>query len=571
MLRLALAVIFLSSSTAIAADWPQWRGPERSNASGETGLLTEWPKDGPALAWKATGLGDGVVPVSIADKRVFTTGNIDGKVVCIALAEADGKKLWSTELGMAAREMSIMRWLIQAAPTIDGDRVYVVTTQGDYAAIAADTGKVIWRKHYMRDFDGKKGAFGYCDYPLADGDRLIVCPGGSKSTVAALDRATGRLIWSCPIPGERAQYSPVLAAEIGGVKQYVVRLTAAMYGLSSEGTVLWTYHAPTGRYETDSPIIRKDQVFYASGTRALAMVSAKDGRWQVEETYRHPMPEAMAWLRCSTRVGDLILTNTRTGLACTDWKTGELAWVGKLGQCTYTVAGGHVFIRTQAGKVISASIDAKEFRKLAEFTPRTDTSQPAWTFPVVSNGRLYVRNYDSLLCYDIRDPEARKKKAPDAVFVPTPSDVVAKMLELAAVRRDDVVYDLGSGDGRIVIAAAKAHGCKAVGVEIDEELVAKSRKKAKEAGVEKRVTFEHDDLFEADFSRATVLALYILPSMSQKLIPKIDKLAPGTRVVCHVFAIPGAIPEKVVKLTSEEDDVERPIYLYTVPLRMEKK
>jgi SAM-dependent methyltransferase len=154
--------------------------------------------------------------------------------------------------------------------------------------------------------------------------------------------------------------------------------------------------------------------------------------------------------------------------------------------------------------------------------------------------------------------------------VPTPPDVVKKMLELAGVKKEDLVYDLGSGDGRIVIAATKTYGCKAIGVEIDKDLIEKSREGAKEAGLEKLASFEQGDLFKADFSKATIVALYILPSMSEKLIPKIEKLNAGTRVVCHYFAIPGIIPDKVIKITSEEDDVERPLYLYSVPLKREK-
>jgi len=143
-------------------------------------------------------------------------------------------------------------------------------------------------------------------------------------------------------------------------------------------------------------------------------------------------------------------------------------------------------------------------------------------------------------------------------------------LTTSGVTKADVVYDLGSGDGRVVIAAAKAHGCKAVGVELDRDLVKLSRDRAKEAGVEKMATFEHGDLFEADFSGATVVALYVLPSMSRKLIPKLDELKPGSRVVSHAFAIPGVRPARVVRVTSSEDDVERPVYLYTVPLTREK-
>jgi protein-L-isoaspartate O-methyltransferase len=169
------------------------------------------------------------------------------------------------------------------------------------------------------------------------------------------------------------------------------------------------------------------------------------------------------------------------------------------------------------------------------------------------------------------DDDRPRKRVPDAAFVPTPKDVVKRMLELAAVTKDDVVYDLGSGDGRVVIATAKIHGCRAVGVELNKELVAKSRERAKEAGVEKLATFHRGDLFEADFSDATVVALFVTPTMSRKLAPKLDKLKPGARVVCHFFAIPGVTPDKVVKVTSEDDDVERPVYLYTVPLRKEKK
>jgi cyclopropane fatty-acyl-phospholipid synthase-like methyltransferase len=173
-----------------------------------------------------------------------------------------------------------------------------------------------------------------------------------------------------------------------------------------------------------------------------------------------------------------------------------------------------------------------------------------------------------LLCYDVRAP-GRPKKKPDAVFVPTPMDVVQKMLEVAAVKKRDVVYDLGSGDGRIVIAAAKTFGCRAVGVELDEDLVKASRAQAKEAGLEKQVAFQQADLFKADFTDADVVALYLLPELNKRLIPKLDRLQPGARVVSHCFPIPGVKPAKVVKMTSQEDDLERSLYLYTIPLTKE--
>jgi protein-L-isoaspartate O-methyltransferase len=214
------------------------------------------------------------------------------------------------------------------------------------------------------------------------------------------------------------------------------------------------------------------------------------------------------------------------------------------------------------------------FSMLVLFAPSVALAadRPRWRVPdnAVASMQTLARSWEvfSANSYDADEP--KKKKVPDAVFVPTPKDVVGKMLELASVKKEDVLYDLGSGDGRIVIAAAKKHGCKAIGVELDKELVEKSRERARVAGVEIVVEFQCMDLFESDFNSATVVALYILPEMSRKLIPKFDKLQPGSRIVCHEFAIPGVKPDKVMKVTSSDDDVERPLYLYTIPLKKEK-
>jgi precorrin-6B methylase 2 len=318
-----------------------------------------------------------------------------------------------------------------------------------------------------------------------------------------------------------------------------------MHGVSAEGKRLWSNSGLTNTIaNTHAPITRSNEVFFANGYNtghAMLRLTKSNDSWSVEEAYRFKQQPYVQWLGSPTSAGDSVFITTFKGLNCLDFKTGNIIWEQeKIGRCMFIVADGKMFIRTQGGKMLLVALDPKEWKLIAEFAPpRPDKGQPAWTFPVVANGRLYVRDYDTLLCYDVRDPDRPKKKVPDAVFVPTPHDVVVKMLEMAAVKKDDVVYDLGSGDGRIVIAAAKTHGCKAIGVEIDKELVDKSQQRAKELGVEKLVRFECGDLFETDFSNATVVALYILPEMSRKLIPKLDKLKPGSRVVSHAFAIPG--------------------------------
>jgi predicted RNA methylase len=158
----------------------------------------------------------------------------------------------------------------------------------------------------------------------------------------------------------------------------------------------------------------------------------------------------------------------------------------------------------------------------------------------------------------------------DCVYVPTPNDVTAKMLEMAGVKQSDLLYDLGCGDGRIVVTAAKKFGCKAVGYEIDPQRVIEARDNVKKRKVEHLAKIEQKDIFTLDLSAASVLALYLLPEMNARLVPQLEKLKPGTRVVVHDYPIRNIVPEKTVSMKSNEDNVTHTIYFYTVPLKKEK-
>ena len=163
----------------------------------------------------------------------------------------------------------------------------------------------------------------------------------------------------------------------------------------------------------------------------------------------------------------------------------------------------------------------------------------------------------------------KPKRAPDSVYVPTPDDVLAKMLEVAGVTKDDVVYDPGCGDGRIVIAAAKKYGCRGVGIELVPKLVKEAEANARRNGVEKLVKIVEGDIFEADMTEATVVTLYLLPGMNVKLIPQLQKLKPGTRIVAHDYGFKNQVPpDKTITMTSKEDAVEHFIFLWTTPLKV---
>jgi tRNA A58 N-methylase Trm61 len=157
-------------------------------------------------------------------------------------------------------------------------------------------------------------------------------------------------------------------------------------------------------------------------------------------------------------------------------------------------------------------------------------------------------------------PQDKTLREPDVVYVPTPQEAVNEMLKMANVKASDVVYDLGCGDGRLVVTAAKQFGARGVGIDINPERIKESQENAREAGVTNRVSFRNEDLFEANIREATVVTLYLLRSLNLKLRPKLWKdLRPGTRVVSHSFDMGDWEPDKKVELDG------RTLYLWTIP------
>lgn len=161
-------------------------------------------------------------------------------------------------------------------------------------------------------------------------------------------------------------------------------------------------------------------------------------------------------------------------------------------------------------------------------------------------------------------------RTPDVVYVGTPHDVVSKMLQMAKVKKDDLVYDLGCGDARIVILAAKKYGCRAIGYDIDPEMVGISRENVAKNNMEDLVKIVQADIFTLDLREADVIPMYLLPEMNQKLLPQLEKLKPGSRLVCHNYDLEGIVPDETVDMISNEDNASHHLYLYTLPLKRKK-
>lgn len=389
-------------------DWPQWRGPHRDDHSPDTGLLKEWPKDGPPLAWKATGLGQGFSGVSVAGDKVFTMGDLGADSFVFALNRATGTKLWSVKVGRSGGDHPGTR----CTPTVDGELVYALGQWGELVCLKVADGSVVWRKSLPNDLAGSTARYNYTESPLIDGDKLVCTPGG-KNAVVALDKKTGNVIWKSDCEA-RLGYSSLVISTAGGVRQYIQLTADAVVGVdASNGKLLWKYDKLSQRMPViDTPLLLGDQVFCAAGYGkggALLNLSGADGKVSVKEEYfKTSLQNKHGGV---VQVGDYLYgdTDDRGRPWCVEWKTGKVVenWLdgasNKLGKgsASLTFADGHFYIRYDNGYVALVPATPAGYQEKGVFKiPNSD--RQSWPHPVVIGGKLYLREKDTLWVYDVR-------------------------------------------------------------------------------------------------------------------------------------------------------------------------
>ena len=418
MLPLALSALLLATTLTTAGenDWPQWRGPDRTGLSAEKGLLKQWSADGPPLAWKIKGLGDGFSTPSVADGRVYVLGTKAGQgkakdEYLIALSTADGSRAWDLKIGVTAGGYPGPR----CTPTVDGDRVYAISSDGKLHCVQRATGKAIWSKDFKADFGGKAGGWAYTESPLIDGNVLVCTPGGDSSPIVALNKTTGDVIWKAtlkdlPAGGKRsyttAGYSSFVVATIHGTKQYVQFLSGGVVGVDAkDGKLLWHYDRPAnGTANCSTPIVKNDAVFAASaygngGGRADITKAGSDftatEKYFVKQMQNHHGGMVL--------VGNHIYGTGSGSLICLDFDSGKIAWEDKSsGKGSVTYADGHIYARGEKGEIALVEANPKEYVEKGRFKQPDRSSAAAWAHPVVSGGKLYIRDMDVLLCYDVK-------------------------------------------------------------------------------------------------------------------------------------------------------------------------
>ena len=385
----------------VAADWPQWRGPLRDGISAETGLLAEWPTDGPPLAWRATGLGAGFASVAVSDGRVYTQGQQGDLSYVIALDEQTGEQIWRIENGgsYTNRRGGGPR----GTPTVEGGVVYALNSDGSLVAARASSGERLWSTNLLTRFEARNISWGLSESPLIDGQRIIVNAGGDGASIVALDKSNGNVLWKSL--SDEAGYSSAMVAEAGGVRHYVLLTGEGAVGVrASDGALLWRYDGVSNSTaNVATPIVHDNHVFVSSdyGTGgALLQLIPVGGGVRVEEVYFSR--EMRNHYSSSVLIDGYLYGYSSRVLTAMNFKTGEVAWKDRaVGKGHVITAEGKLYLWSEDGVAGLAEATPSGYREISRFSvPHGDLH--TWTLPVIANGRLYLRDQDTLSCYDIR-------------------------------------------------------------------------------------------------------------------------------------------------------------------------
>ncbi len=395
-------------SEAFGDDWTQWRGNHRDGKSSETGLLSKWPDGGPQLLWQTNDLGSGFSTPSSAGGVVYLICNqgMETEEV-VALSLADGSKQWATKIGRVGKNNGPQYPGSRSTPTIDGDSIFALGSDGDLACLDAKSGSIKWTKNLRSEFSGIPSAWAYTESPLIDGNVLVCSPGGSEATVVALNKADGSLIWKSPLPeADNASFSSPIAATIDGTKQYVLFLSKGLVGVNAQtGEQLWRYSNTSDKdANIQTPVNDANFVYSAAGRVGGGLVRVTAGKPEPEEIYfAKTLPSGMG--------GNILVDGKLFGCAgstqiCVDFKSGESLWQDRsIGSGSLCYADGKIFIHGDNNEVAMIEATGEAYKELGRFMlPNAPDhgNAKAWAYPIIVDGKLIIRDAGTVWCFDIR-------------------------------------------------------------------------------------------------------------------------------------------------------------------------
>jgi outer membrane protein assembly factor BamB len=397
--------------------WTRFRGPNSDGIATDRGLIQSYAS-APDLLWQADGFGRSYASISIAGDRMYTTGNTGSGQAVYAAKLSGGEIIWETKLTRKDPEHGSGG--SRCTPTIDGDNLYVVTSDGGIASLDTSNGKINWQHDYA-EWDGRMmSGWGFSESPLVDGNLVICQPGGGDAVIVALEKSTGRVKWKSrgDAEGDRgkdgAGYGCLVVSNAGGIRQYVCFTGRGVIGVrASDGRFLWGYNRIANRTANiPTPIIIDDYVFCSSGYgtgSALLKLNKRGSGIAVEEIWWADGNTLQNHHGGMVHVGDYIYMGHKHNSGyptCIEWRTGEIVWGGKDnrgpggGSAAVLFADGHLIFRYEDGRVALIEATPERYNLKGSFMP-TYQKNKSWAHPVVCDGKLYLREQGEIMCYDI--------------------------------------------------------------------------------------------------------------------------------------------------------------------------
>src|SRR5687768_10677782 len=412
---LAASLPNAAGTAASSTDWPQWRGPGRDGVSREAGMLNQWPAGGPRLLWQVNDIGDGYSTPSVVGSRIYLMSNrgMENEFVQ-ALSTQDGKPIWTTRIGNVGNPNQNPPYAkARSTPTVDGNFIYALGSDGDLVCLETKSGKIRWQKNIRKEFGGTPGEWAYAESPLVDGDVVVVTPGGAEATMVALNKKTGALIWKSAVPGgDPAGYASAIVVQGGGRKQYVQCLSKGMVGVDAKtGQFLWrNKEVAKGPAQYFTPVARGEYVYGGALGVGGVLVRLKSGDGVAEQVYfTRGLPNGIGG---AVVVGETIFgTEAGSTLVAAELTTGKVKWQDKsIGWASIAYADGHLYLHGMNGEMALVEATTEGYREKGRFTPPAQPKKKqagpfpegAFAYPVIANGRLYIRDLGTLWAYDIK-------------------------------------------------------------------------------------------------------------------------------------------------------------------------
>lgn len=428
-----LLLALIGVSQAAAYEWPQWLGPNRDGLTEETGLLQDWPTDGPKKVWLFKDCGLGYAGPAVVGGKLFIMGSRDKTEELLCLDAETGEELWSVELGPEYEN----GWGNgpRGTPTIDGQWIYVLAAKGNLVCLSLADGSERWKVNLTEELGGQIPIWGYSESPLIDGDRVIVTPGVKQkakpkdkkgeteaeeeseepeeplpgTAIVALNKRTGETLWQTTELSPVAHYSSVVAAEIHGQLQYVQLLVDQLVGVEpSTGELLWSVEWPGRVAVIPTPIVNGNQVFVTTGYGVGCMMVEISPANEATVVYQNKtMKNHHGGVLL---LGDKLYGHSdKIGWLCLDFASGKRVWRerAELGKGAIAYADGRFYCQGEDdGQVVLIEASEEGWKEHGRFTldPQTKLRSPKgkiWTHPVIVNGRMYLRDQELLFCFDI--------------------------------------------------------------------------------------------------------------------------------------------------------------------------